>query len=117
MRLRRRLTGTCSSRRKTTAADCLAANAIVKRIYKTGYRYAKSGVMLMDLQPATREQLTLDFDEVMPEIRMRLILAMDQLKRRYGRGALKLDSANTPKAIKLWAIRQERMSSRFTTDW
>jgi DNA polymerase V len=33
--------------------------------------------MLMDLQPATREQLTLDFDEVMPEIRMRLMLAMD----------------------------------------
>jgi DNA polymerase V len=29
------------------------ANAIVKRIYKPGYKYAKVGVMLMDLQPAT----------------------------------------------------------------
>jgi DNA polymerase V len=44
-----------------------AANAIVKRIYRPGFKYAKAGVMLMDLQPATREQLTLDFDEVMPD--------------------------------------------------
>lgn len=29
----------------------------------------------MDLQPATREQLTLDFDETMPENRVRLMLA------------------------------------------
>ena len=94
-----------------------AANAIVKRIYKEGYKYAKAGVMLMDLQPATREQLTLDFDETMPENRVRLMLAMDQLNQRYGRGTLKLASAGAPKAMKLWAMRQERMSSGFTTDW
>lgn len=94
-----------------------AANAIVKRIYKDGYKYAKAGVMLMDLQPATREQLTLDFDETMPENRTRLMLAMDQLNQRYGRGTLKLASAGAPKAMKLWAMRQERMSSGFTTDW
>ncbi|KAI9549167.1 putative protein UmuC-like [Daphnia sinensis] len=94
-----------------------AANAIVKRLYKPGYKYAKAGVMLMDLQPATREQLTLDFDETMPENRVRLMLAMDQLNQRYGRGTLKLASAGAPKAIKLWAMRQERMSSGFTTDW
>ena len=31
-----------------------AANAIIKRIYRPGFKYAKAGVMLMDLQPATR---------------------------------------------------------------
>ncbi|WP_228768126.1 DUF4113 domain-containing protein [Limnohabitans sp. DM1] len=46
--------------------------------------------MLMDLQPATREQLTLDFDETMPENRVRLMLAMDAMNQRYGRGTLKL---------------------------
>jgi DNA polymerase V len=53
----------------------------------------------------------------MPENRTRLMLAMDQLNQRYGRGTLKLGSAGAPKAMKLWAIRQERMSSGFTTDW
>ena len=94
-----------------------AANAIVKRIYKSGYKYAKAGVMLMDLQPATREQLTLDFDETMPENRVRLMDAMDQVKQRYGRGTLKLASAGTPKAIKLWAMKQERMTPAYTTVW
>jgi DNA polymerase V len=94
-----------------------AANAILKHIYRPGYRYAKAGVMLMDLQPATRQQLTLDFDEVMPENRVRLMDAMDQVNQRYGRGTLKLASAGAPRARKLWAMRQERMSTGFTTDW
>ncbi len=92
-------------------------NAIVKRLYKPGYKYAKAGVMLMDLQPATREQLTLDFDETMPENRVRLMLAMDQLNQRYGHGTLTLASAGAPKAMKLWAMHQEQLSSGFTTDW
>ena len=94
-----------------------AANAIVKRLYKPGYKYAKAGVMLMDLQPATREQLTLDFDETMPENRTRLMLAMDQLNQRYGRGTLKLASAGAPKAMKLWHMKQNFKTPGYTTDW
>ena len=94
-----------------------AANAILKHIYRPGFKYAKAGVMLMDLQPATREQLTLDLDADMPENRIRLMDAMDEMNQRYGRGTLKLASAGAPKAIKLWAMRQERMSTGFTTDW
>ena len=94
-----------------------AANAIIKRIYRPGFKYAKAGVMLMDLQPAAREQLTLDFDEVMPENRVRLMDAMDQVNQRYGRGTLKLASAGAPRASKLWVMKQERISSGFTTDW
>jgi DNA polymerase V len=94
-----------------------AANAILKHIYRPGFKYAKAGVMLMDLQPATREQLTLDLDADMPENRIRLMDAMDEMNQRYGRGTLKLASAGAPKAIKLWAMRQERKSSGFTTDW
>ena len=73
--------------------------------------------MLKDLQPATREQLTLDFDEAMPENRVRLMEAMDQVNQRYGRGTLKLASAGAPRAHKLWAMKQDRMSTGFTTDW
>ena len=70
----------------------------------------------MDLQAATREQLTLDFDETMSENRTRLMLAMDQLNQRYGRGTFKLASAGALKEMKLWAMRQEQLSSGFATD-
>ena len=93
------------------------ANAIAKRIYKSGYKYAKAGVMLMDLQPATREQLTLDLDADMPENRIRLMQAMDQINRRYGRGSLVLDSAGGIVAQPVWGMKQERLSPGFTTDW
>ena len=94
-----------------------AANAIVKRLYKSGFKYAKAGVMLMDLQPATRQQLTLDLDADMPENRIRLMQAMDQINRRYGRGSLVLGSAGGIGAKPVWGMKQERLSSGFTTDW
>jgi DNA polymerase V len=53
----------------------------------------------------------------MPENRIRLMAAMDAMNQRYGRGTLKLASAGTPRAIKLWAMRQERKTTAYTTDW
>ena len=93
------------------------ACAILKHIYRPGYQYAKAGVMLMDLQPATRQQLTLDLDADMPENRIRLMQAMDQINRRYGRGSLVLGSAGGIGAQPVWGMKQERLSSGFTTDW
>ena len=93
------------------------ACAILKHIYRPGYKYAKAGVMLMDLQPATRQQLTLDLDADMPENRIRLMQAMDQINRRYGRGSLVLGSAGGIGAKPVWGMKQERLSSGFTTDW
>lgn len=73
--------------------------------------------MLMDLQLASGEHLTLGFDETMPENRERLMLAMDQLNQRYGRRTLKLASVGAPTEMKLWTKRRESMSLEFTTDW
>jgi DNA polymerase V len=93
------------------------ACAILKHIYRPGYKYAKAGVMLMDLQPATRQQLTLDLDADMPENRIRLMQAMDQINRRYGRGSLVLGSAGGIGAQPVWGMKQERKTSAYTTDW
>jgi DNA polymerase V len=94
-----------------------AACAILKHIYRPGYRYAKAGVMLMDLQPATRQQMTLDLDEEMPENRIRLMQAMDEVNQRFGRGTLHLASAGTAGRHRAWSMKQERRSPGFTTDW
>jgi DNA polymerase V len=43
--------------------------------------------------------------------------AMDQINRRYGRGSLVLGSAGGIGAQPVWGMKQERLSSGFTTDW
>lgn len=93
------------------------ACAIVRHIYRPGYRYAKAGVMLMDLQPVTRKQMTLDLDADMPENRTRLMQAMDEVNQRFGHGTLSLASAGTAGRHHAWSMKQERLSPGFTTDW
>ena len=47
----------------------IAAAAIsgLKQIYKPGYRLAKAGVMLLDLQDSSIEQTELDHDDPGPD--------------------------------------------------
>jgi DNA polymerase V len=98
-----------------------AANALLQRIYEPGYRYAKAGVMLMGLQPATRQQRTLDLSrhpgDAQPANRTRLMQAMDQINVRHGRGSLKLGSAGMGQARPIWQMKQEFKTAAYTTDW
>lgn len=94
----------------------------LERIYKEGYRYAKAGVMLLDLQEARQFQGELDLEgepqaEQQHERSKRLMVAMDAVNDRFGRGALQLGSAGTPRAKYRWEMRQERRSPRYTTHW
>jgi DNA polymerase V len=102
-----------------TAQIAEAAIAILHAIYKSGFNYAKAGVMLLDLQPASRHQFTLDLeDEVLRnEARQRLMQTLDGVNKRYGRGTIKLASAGTQTQHNLWQMRQLRMTPRYTTNW
>ena len=53
----------------------------------------------------------------MPENRTRLMQAMDPINSRFGRGSLMLVSAGGIGDLPVWGLMQERLSSRFTTDW
>ena len=105
-----------------------AATQGLKSIYKSGYNYAKAGVMLLDLQPADRNQLKLDIDLTdrsatpafapnNPIDQVRLMQAMDAVNQRYGRGALLLASAGLGGAHRVWSMKQERRTPQYTTRW
>jgi DNA polymerase V len=98
-----------------------AAMALLQSIYEPGYLYAKAGVMLMGLQPATRQQMTLDLSrhsgDAQPANRPRLMLAIDQINQRHGRGSLKLGSAGTGHAAQIWHMKQDFKTPAYTTDW
>ena len=93
------------------------ALAVLRAIYKPGFNYAKAGVMLMELSPASQQQFTLDLGSEPDEGRGRLMLAMDTLNKRFGRGTLSLATAGVTSTPKQWAMKQERRTPRYTTRW
>lgn len=95
-----------------------AALTGLQAIYRPGYRYAKAGVMLMDLSPADRSQheLPLDAEENRAD-RSALMQVLDGMNRRYGRGTVQLASAGLEGNGRLWAMRQERRTPGYTTRW
>ena len=99
------------------------ACAIVRHLYQPGHRYAKAGVMLMDLQSADTEQLSLGLhtpdtqDHETPPSRARLMQALDSINQRHGRGTLHLASAGTAGRHRTWVMKQQRRTPGYTTDW
>ncbi|WP_425953225.1 Y-family DNA polymerase [Ralstonia pseudosolanacearum] len=106
----------------TPSADTamLASTALrgLRDIFRSGFRYAKAGVMLFDLAPAHIEQLDLFASEPghggAAEKSDRLMEVMDNLNVRFGRGAVKLAGAGVRQA---WSMKQERLTQPYTTQW
>lgn len=99
-----------------------SAIAGLRLIYRKGYRYAKAGVMLIELQPQELHQVELDFgqtDAVEHSLeRGRLMSAVDSVNRKFGRGTLTLAGADgLARANRPWQMRQERMTQNYTTSW
>lgn len=94
-----------------------AAAAGMRRIYEPGYKMAKAGVMLLDLVPGGVLQGELDLEEEDHRDRTRLMVALDALNQRYGKGTV--HSANTGGTNKrqAWVMKQERRTPQYTTRW
>jgi len=114
--------------RPTADTRLLVATAVhaARREFRAGFNYAKAGVILLDLQPASQHQGELDLfssDEggaPAPKDRTALMAAMDVLNRRFGRDSVRIGSATLASHdtdVRSWATRQERRSPRYTTRW
>ena len=105
-------------RRPTADTALIAASAIrgLKAIFKPGYKYAKAGVMLLDLLDARVEQGELDFDDPGRD-RGPLMSALDAINQQHARGAIQLDSAGMAGAKRQWVMRQSLKTPNYTTSW
>lgn len=90
-----------------------AAKNIIQTLYRSGYRYAKAGVMLYDIVPAVGVQTNL-FDKVDDLRSQQLMHTIDALNKRYGRNTLFLASTNTHHG---WAMQRNNISPSYTTEW
>lgn len=108
-----------------------AATLVARRCYRPGFNYAKAGVMLTDVAPASEHQGELDLlgggsEELAPAAplerdRTALMEAMDRLNRRFGRDSVRIGSAamasRNVHEVRSWSTKQERRSPRYTTRW
>jgi DNA polymerase V len=87
----------------------------LQRIYKSGYRYQKAGVMLSEIVSAENVQNDL-FSEpaAMPTKNSRLMAAMDSVNKYMGKRSLVIASQGFSKP---WSMKQGNKSPNYTTSW
>ena len=90
----------------------------LRAIYQPGFQLTKAGVMLLDIQPASREQFELDLgDTAAARDRSRLMKAMDSVNGRWGKGTVKVSSGRVGMAPRDWGMKQDRRTPAYTTEW
>jgi DNA polymerase V len=104
-----------------TSVIVQAAVMGLQAIYRPGYKYAKAGVMLLDLQPDSVVQAELDLGDggTLEELneKTRLMTALDTINRRFGKGTMKMASAGLAGDRRVWSMKQERRTPAYTTKW
>src|SRR5574340_357293 len=97
-----------------TVALVNAATQGLREIYRMGFGYKKSGVLLMGLPPRGTIQATL-FDNQAEQARSaKLMKVMDSINRNMGHGSLTIAASGIRQR---WAMRRDRKSPNYTTEW
>ena len=104
-------------RRPTSDTGELVAAAIMglRAIYRPGYKLAKAGVMLLELQDSSYEQIELDLEQDNVTDRSKLMTALDVVNQRFGKGTLHMASAGMAGEKRVWSMKQERRTPCYTT--
>lgn len=90
-----------------------AAMRALAGIWRDGFRYSKAGVVFPTLGTASLVQGDL-FGRPDSEVSKGLMMSLDQINRRYGRGTVTYGTAGRTQK---WKLRSEHISPRYTTSW
>ena len=102
----------------STSELMAAARDLLQSIYRTGYRYKKTGVMLAHLVPEDEYQPSL-FDAPVKG-RIDIDKIVDEMNRRMGDNrtpVITRASMGTANSGAKWKMKAERHSPHYTTDW
>ncbi len=87
----------------------------LEKIYRPGYRYQKAGVILSNIVPQSRLQLS--FFEGGPEEherQLKIMASVDEINRRFGRDTIRVGATGVERA---WSMQRSKLSRRYTTSW
>lgn len=92
-----------------------AAMGLLEKLFKSGYRYKKAGVMLFGIERSGGEQLSLLGPAPEETARRKALMnVLDAVNAKWGRETLRPTVTGTERS---WAMRQEKRSPRYTTAW
>jgi len=91
-----------------------AALSGLKQIYLDGFRYKKTGVLLMALQPKATMQHDLFADADYQMKSDSLMQVMDAINHKMGKGSLSTGASGIRQR---WSMRREKKSPDYTSDW
>lgn len=98
-----------------TPAVCRLAKDALKRIYRHGLPYKKTGIVLGGLVPEHSFQPDLfQLRTCNPQKQLQAMQVFDDVKIRYGKSALRFASEGTHQK---WRMQRGSVSARFTTSW
>lgn len=88
-----------------------SARRAAAHLWRDGYRYAKAGIILLDLSPAAEHTESM-FPSVDPERSAALMSALDAINKRFGRNTLRpCITSGRPG----WSMRRANISPSYTT--
>ena len=91
-----------------------AAQTALHRLFRSGYRYKKVGIMLTDIVASQELSPTLFLPAQSYERRYNLMQTLDSVNAALGRGAVYFASEGVQRQ---WAMRRRYLSPRYTTHW
>jgi DNA polymerase V len=94
-----------------------AAVAGMHAIFEQGFDLMKAGVMLLDITSGAIEQGELALGDDVRADRTRLMVALDSLNGRFGKGSVHIASTGVGTTGQQWNMRQERKTPAYTTSW
>jgi DNA polymerase V len=87
---------------------------LVERLYKTGFKYHKSGIVVSRLERQGEQQLPLLSAVPDLEREQALMEEMDRINREMGRGTVGSEASGL---VRSWEMRREHLSPEWTTSW
>ncbi len=85
----------------------------LKQLYRKGYQYKKSGIVVSEIIPEHQQQKAL-WDDTNREKNKKLMDVIDKINKKAGAGQLKFAVEGSDKS---WKMRQENLSPHYTTKW
>lgn len=91
-----------------------AALSGLEKMYRSGFRYKKAGVMLTLLSDKHARQRSIFDHDARTQRSNKLMEALDMINRDYGHGTVRSGASGFSQR---WAMRRENRSPRYTTRW
>lgn len=85
----------------------------LKQLFRKGYLYKKTGIVVSEIVPETGYQTGL-WDDLNREKNRKLMTVIDKINKKSGSGQLKFAVQGSDES---WKMRQENLSPQFTTKW